>query len=469
MNAMTQLDRRHSLRQLPAVGVLLASPAATDALRVHAHERVVSALQGAIAQARDALLAGREADLRPEALVRGALDQLDAQSRPHLRRVVNATGVVLNTNLGRAPLSDAALRALDPVARGYSNLELDLETGSRGSRYSHVEALLAELTGAEAALVVNNNAAAVLLVVDTLAKGREVVVSRGQLIEIGGSFRLPDVIASSGARLVEVGTTNKTHRRDYERAIGPETAMLLRSHTSNFKMIGFTAEVEPSELARIGQAHAIPTVEDLGSGVLLDLSEFGLPYEPTVQASIRAGIDLVTFSGDKLLGGPQAGIIVGKRALVEQLSAHPLLRALRQDKLTLAALEATLRLYLNPARAKAELPVLRMLASTPAELEAKARLLQERLASRFGLPLGSAVERCHSQVGGGAMPGAEMPSFAVTLALEGLSAHALAARLRQGDPAVVGRLEGDRLWLDVRTLLEGDEDALVLALERACP
>lgn len=465
MKLMTHVDRRMALRQLPAIGTLLALPEAAEAVRRHSHDRVVGALQEAIAQAREALLAGEDPEIQPETLLSEALSRLDARSRMRLRRVVNATGVVLNTNLGRAPLAPEALEALLPVAGGYSNLEYDLEAGKRGSRYAHLESLLCELSGAEAALVVNNNAAAVLLVVDTLAKGREVVVSRGQLVEIGGSFRLPDVIASSGARLVEVGTTNKTHRHDYARAIGPETAMLLRSHTSNFKLIGFTSEVEPRELAALGREHGVPTVEDLGSGVFLDLMEFGLPHEPTVQASVRAGIDLVTFSGDKLLGGPQAGLIVGRRALVDQLKQNPLLRALRQDKLTLAALEATLRLYLNPDRAKASVPTLRMLAASPRDLEAAATRLCDRLVSCFGPRLGAEVAPCRSQVGGGALPGAELDSFAVTLAPWDTTPHALAARLRAGHPAVVGRLEGDRLWLDVRTLLDGDDEAIVEALD----
>lgn len=452
-----------ALRALPAVTRLLEHP------RVRAwrsegcgHERIVTHLQAVLAEARSRIRAGEAFEGVVPLLDRVAA-RIEADQAPSLRAVVNATGVVLNTNLGRAPLSEAACEAIARTARGYCNLEFDLETGQRGSRASHLERWLVQLTGAEAAVVVNNCAAAVLLVVDTLARGREVILSRGQLVEIGGSFRMPEVIESSGARLVEVGCTNRTHLADYERAIGPDTAMLMRCHPSNFRMVGFTSEVEPAALAALAESRGVVFVDDLGSGMLVPADCLGLPPEPTVQEAIAAGTHLVTFSGDKLLGGPQAGIIVGKRALVERLRRSPLMRALRVDKLVIAALEATLRAYLDRDRALNEVPTLAMLARPLSEIEGEARALADALTDLPGLSLELAPGV--SMVGGGSYPGIEPPTWRVGLVLEGWSAAALQTALRAAPVPVVTRVEHDRVWLDPRTLLSGDIARVRLALE----
>ncbi|MES9995393.1 L-seryl-tRNA(Sec) selenium transferase [Desulfovibrio aminophilus] len=376
-----------------------------------------------------------------------------SQSRSRFRRVLNATGVVAHTNLGRSLLAESAVQAVTEACRHYSNLEFDLDTGRRGSRYSHVEDMLRRLTGAEAALVVNNNAAAVLLVLETLAKGREVVVSRGQLVEIGGSFRIPEVMARSGAILREVGATNRTHQRDYEQAVGSQTAALMRVHTSNYRIQGFTSEVNREELRILADRYGLALIEDLGSGSLLDFSEFGLPGEPTVRAVVAAGVDVVTFSGDKVLGGPQAGVIVGRTEAVEAIKRNPLNRALRIDKMTLAALEATLRLYLDPELARREVPTLRMVATPPATLKTQAgrlaRLLKTELSHRLKVSTRAGVSR----VGGGAFPEQDLPTVLVALTpRDGLSVEALREALLHTDPPLVGRVEGDAFCLDPRTL-----------------
>jgi L-seryl-tRNA(Ser) seleniumtransferase len=472
---------RHLLAQLPAVHELADAAAAAAARAMEGAtggDKVprwafVEAARRAIADRRAAILAGGAAagGATAGAIDPGAVDpaavgaRAAALARLPLRRVINATGVALHTNLGRAPLADAARRAIDDVARGYSNLEYDLPRGERGSRHDHLRDLLRELTGAEDALVVNNNAAGTVLGLAALAAGREVVVSRGELIEIGGSFRLPEILALSRGVLVEVGTTNKTHRRDYEAAIGPETGLLLKVHRSNFAIVGFTSEVPAEELVALGRARGVPVMIDLGSGAFADRATqraWGLPDEPTVAETVATGADLVTFSGDKLLGGPQAGIVVGTRAAVARARAHPLMRAVRPDKLTLAALAATLALYRD--RELERVPVLRALAA-PAEA---LRQVAEALAAAIGAVDGIAVavEPCRSTVGGGAMPTAELPSWAVTLA--GASADALDRGLRGGPVPVVGRIEGGRLWLDVRTIAaDAGELAEVAAAVRA--
>jgi L-seryl-tRNA(Ser) seleniumtransferase len=374
--------------------------------------------------------------------------EIEVLRRPRLRRTLNATGVVVHTNLGRAPLAEAALERVREVGRGYSNLEYDVTAGARGSRQDHVAAVLRRLTGAEAALVVNNNAAAVLLALAALAEGREVVVSRGELIEIGDGFRIPDVLARSGARLVEVGTTNRTRAADYEAAVGPETALLLRVHQSNFRVVGFAELPTVAELSRVARRHGVPLVNDLGSGVLVDV-----PDEPAVRESLAAGADLVCFSGDKLLGGPQAGIVVGRAELVERLRRHPLQRALRADKLTLAALEGTLGLYLDPDRALREVPVLRMVLEPGASVRGRA----ERLATLVD----GSVEETVGRVGGGALPLTELPSFACAVE------ESLAGPLRSGEPPVVGVVRDGRLLLDCRTLAESEVDEVAEAI-RSC-
>ena len=412
------------LRDLPSVDELAQT--SDDPLAVEAARSV-------LARAREEIQAGGD----PGDLAVRLHEELAGLRRPHLRRALNATGVVVHTNLGRAPLAEAALERVREVARGYSNLEYDLQTGSRGSRQDHVAAVLRRLTGAEAALVVNNNAAAVLLALAALGEGRDVIVSRGELIEIGDGFRIPDVLARSGARLVEVGTTNRTRAADFEHAIGPETAVLLRVHQSNFRQVGFTELPSVAELARVAQRHGLPLVDDLGSGVIGQVED-----EPSVAESLAAGADLVCFSGDKLLGGPQAGIVVGRAELVERLRRHPLQRAVRADKLTLAALEGTLALYLEPGAATREIPVLRMVGDEAEAVRARA----ERLA---GL-VGGEVEETVARVGGGALPLARLPSFACAVEEE------LAGPLRLGEPPVIGIVRDGRLLLDCRTLTDSE-------------
>jgi L-seryl-tRNA(Ser) seleniumtransferase len=420
------------LRDLPSVDELardVGDPLAVDAART------------VLARAREEIRNGRQ----PGDLVERLREELATARRPSLRRVLNATGVIVHTNLGRAPLAPEALARVLESARGYSNLELDLADGTRGSRQDHLTALVGRLTGAEAALVVNNNAAAVLLSLAALAEGREVVVSRGELLEIGDGFRIPDVLARSGARLVEVGTTNRTRASDYERAVGPDTALLLRVHQSNFRVVGFTELPRLEELAAVARRHDLPLVDDLGSGVLGDVAG-----EPSARDSLASGADLVCFSGDKLLGGPQAGIVAGRGDLVERLRRHPLQRAMRVDKLTLAALEGTLLLHLD---APSRVPVLRMLGDDAAAVRARAQRLAELT--------GGSVEETVARVGGGALPLAELPSFACALD------ESLAAPLRNGEPPVVGIVRDGKLLLDCRTLADDELDEVAAAV-RAC-
>jgi L-seryl-tRNA(Ser) seleniumtransferase len=419
------------LRDLPSVDELargVDDPLAVDAAR------------SVLERAREEIRAGAE----PGDLFQRLNEELRSLRAPSLRRVLNATGVIVHTNLGRAPLAEAALAQVAETARGYSNLEFDLRGGVRGSRQDHVAAILRRLTGAEASLVVNNNAAAVLLALAALAERREVIVSRGELIEIGDGFRIPDVLTRSGARLVEVGTTNRTRARDYDEAVGPETALLLRVHQSNFRVVGFTELPRLEELAAVARSHGLPLVDDLGSGMLVEW-----PGEPSARDSLAAGADLVCFSGDKLLGGPQAGIVVGRAELVERLRRHPLQRALRADKLTLAALEGTLRTYLD---APERVPVVRMLQHEAATVRARA----ERLAALVG----GAVEETVARVGGGALPLAELPSFACAVE------EGLAARLRTTDPPVVGIVRDGKLLLDCRTLADEEIDEVAAAVTR---
>jgi L-seryl-tRNA(Ser) seleniumtransferase len=383
-----------------------------------------------------------------------------------LRPLINATGVVLHTNLGRALLSPLALERLAEVAAGYSNLEMDVPTKERGSRYSHVEGLLQRLSGAEDALVVNNNAAAVLLALETLAHGKEVVVSRGELIEIGGEFRIPDIMLRSGAILREVGATNRTHLRDYADAIGTETALLLKVHTSNYRVVGFTAEVTSRELTALGRERGLPVMEDLGSGSLVDLRPFGFPYEPTVPEVVASGVDLVSFSGDKLLGGPQAGIVVGRRAFVSRLKKNPWNRALRVDKLTLAALEATLAAY-EAGDALQTVPTLKSLTEPAASVRARAQGVLRRLPADIRHRLRAEVVESAAQVGGGALPTRDIPSFALAVGATPAAARGLDEALRAGEPAVVGRIAADRLLLDCRTVLASQVAPLAAAVTTA--
>lgn len=376
-----------------------------------------------------------------------------AGAKPHFRRVLNATGVVVHTNLGRSLLAEAAVRAVTEACACYSNLEFDLNTGERGSRYSHVEKLICEITGAEAALVVNNNASAVLITLETLAKGREAVVSRGQLVEIGGSFRIPDVMTKSGAVLREVGATNRTHLHDYENVINDETALLMKVHTSNFRVIGFTKEVSGGELAELGRKYDLPVYEDLGSGNLTNFSGLGLMREPTVQEVVAEGVDVVSFSGDKVLGGPQAGIIVGSKKYIDMIKKNPLNRAVRIDKMTLAALEATLRLYLDPETAMREVPTVRMITEKPENLKVQAQSLARVLRRGLGDAVKVGVREGVSRVGGGAFPEQDLKTFLVTVVPQNkISVEVLKERLLSTEPPLVARIELDAFCLDPRTL-----------------
>jgi len=444
-------------RTLPSVGALLERAPVRALLDSAPRSLVVDAVRATVAQARES--ATSPAD--DEAWAAAIADRLADLSRPSLRRVINATGIVLHTNLGRAPLADAALDAISAIAAGYSNLELDLERGARGSRYVHCASLLRELTGAEDALVVNNCAAALVLALNTVADGREALLSRGELVEIGGSFRVHEIMAKSGALLREVGATNRTHLADYERAIGPATGVLLKVHRSNFALHGFIAEATVQELAPLAATHGLPILHDLGSGLLVSLDGIGLRGEPTARAALEAGATIVVMSGDKLLGGPQAGLIVGDARWLDAMRRNPLARSYRVDKLTLAALEATLALYRDPPRALREIPTLALLATPAAALRERAESL--RLALQRDGIAGETVETTGS-VGAGAFPDAALPGAAV--ALDG-DAERWAARLRAGTPAVVGRVHDGRMHLDLRAVIAHELPDLARAVVAA--
>ncbi len=468
-------DYRTLLRELPAVDRLLQEAPLEEALKRYPRRLVLQAVQETVDVYRRritaALQKGEEPgdfDLSGSRLAAEAARLAEWKADVNLKPLINATGVIIHTNLGRAPLADTAVRAMASLAGSYSNLELDLESGRRGSRQDHLEALLCELSGAEAAVVLNNNAAAVFLALTTLAAGREVVVSRGQLVEIGGSFRIPDIMAAGGARLVEVGTTNKTYLHDYEAVVTEETAAFLKVHTSNYHMVGFTAEVDTAELAALAHRHALPLIEDLGSGVLLDPTGYSLPPEPRIQDSIAAGADIVTFSGDKMLGGPQAGIVVGRSDLVSSIRSNQLARTLRIDKFTAAALEATLRLYFDEETAVREIPIWRMLTTDRETLNRRAHKLADRLGGIFKAGSVSVIPGI-SRVGGGAMPMAELPTYLVAVKLQEQSGRPeeLAEKLRRGEPPVIARLQQDSLLFDPRTIFEEQEDDLAAAVSRA--
>lgn len=455
------------LTNIPKVDKVLEWPRIKAVCSVYPRPVIVAAIRSILDSLRSEIIRG---ETTPESLAESALTEqilaeLKSVDTPSLKRVVNGTGVVLHTNLGRALLSETVRDKLIETALSYSNLEFDLEKGERGSRYSHVEPLLCRLTGAQAALVVNNNAAAVLLALSALAKGKEVVVSRGELVEIGGSFRIPDIMRQSGAVLKEVGTTNRTHPNDYREAVNADTGMLLKVHTSNFAVVGFTAQVTADELAEIGKEHGIPVMTDMGSGNLIDLSRFCIPGEPTVQEFVRAGIDLVTFSGDKLLGGPQAGIIVGKKAYLDPLKKNPLLRALRIDKLTLAALEETLRLYLDDRRALAHIPTLRMLTDSATAISSRGKTIIRRIRSTLPNTIRVSLVDGFSQAGGGALPLLELPTKLLLIAIEGIPPQELEKRLRSFAVPVLGRIRQDAFLLDLRTVLDQDVPVIISALQ----
>jgi L-seryl-tRNA(Ser) seleniumtransferase len=458
---MSQRERSQLLRQIPKVDELLAAQEIKELLRIHPNEVVREGIRNGLERLRKAILhTKKDEDIEEETFSLPRLlplfeEEIAKQVSPHLRRAINATGVVIHTNLGRSPLSERALRNLAEISQGYSNLEYDLAKGARGSRYCHVEEILLRLSGAEGGIVVNNNAGAVLLALNTLAQGKEVVVSRGELVEIGGAFRIPDVMARSGAALREVGTTNRTHLRDYEDAIGENTALLLKVHTSNYRVVGFTSEVPLEELVQLGTHHNLPVMNDLGSGCFIDLAPYGLEKEPTVQEAVQAGADVVTFSGDKLLGGPQAGIILGKKGMIDKIKANPLNRALRIDKLTLAALESTLITYLSEGEAIKEIPTLRMLTIPLAELRKRARRL-ERLLKRE--TQGAFIEMVQetSRIGGGALPLQDLPTWAMAVKPHKARVETLEAELRNQAPPIIARISDDQLILDLRTIQDDE-------------
>ena len=462
-------DKTHRLlRDIPQVQSLLAHPGLAAMVEAHGHARLVRALRAELDAQRAAILAGTLPAFDSGILHEAVTRRLGENRAGGLHRVINATGIVIHTNLGRAPLSAATCDAIQEIARGYSTLEYDLDGARRGSRHAHIESVLCELTGAEAAIAVNNNAAAVMLALNALAQDKEVIVSRGELVEIGGSFRVPDVITRNGARLVEVGTTNRTRIADYAQAVTTDSRVLLKVHRSNFRMTGFIEEASRGELAALARDRGLVFVEDLGSGTLVDLRRFGLPHEPTVAEAVAAGADVVTFSGDKLLGGPQAGIAVGRAAPIATMKRDPLMRALRVDKLCLAALSATLDLYLDPDAAARDVPVLRMLSRTLDSLGQAASELSEAL--RAAVPgIEADVIDTEGYSGGGALPGEAMASKAVAIAIAGRSEERLAEALRRNDPPIIARIEKGRVLLDLRTLLDSDIPDILCAMSGQVP
>jgi len=469
---MSQSVRSEYLRKIPKVDELLCSDEVKKLLRLHSKEIVLEGIRRSLERLRQEILnADRMEVPREEIFALSHLlplfeEEIARQINPHLKRVINATGVVIHTNLGRSPLGEKALRNLIEISRGYSNLEYDLSKGTRGSRYENVEEILLRLSGADAGLVVNNNAGAVLLALNTLAAGKEVIISRGELVEIGGAFRIPDVMARSGVILKEVGTTNRTHLKDYEEAISENTGILLKVHTSNYRIFGFTSEVTLEELIKLGTQYNLPVMNDLGSGCFIDLSRYGLEREPTVQDAIKAGADVVTFSGDKLLGGPQAGIIVGRKGLIDTIRRNPLNRALRIDKLTLAALESTLICYLSENEAVKEIPTLRMLTIPLVELRKRARRL-ERLLKNETKEAEIKLIREHSRVGGGAIPLQNLPTWALSIRPQRASVEALETELRNLNTPIIARIVNDRIILDIRTIHDNDFKTIVQGMALA--
>ena len=451
-------SRQAELRRLPSVEEVLQVPALAPWIETLSRAVVTAVVRDQLASIRKAVVDG--ADCPDESAIHGRIAAaLKQKSLSTLRPVINATGVILHTNLGRAPLSKAAIQALTEVAAGYSNLELDLSSGKRGRRAPFMEELVRHLTGAESALVVNNNAAALLLALGTLANGKEVIISRGELVQIGGGFRIPDILQQSGAKLKEVGTTNQTYASDYEKAIGPDTAMILKVHHSNFRMLGFTHQAERRDLAALAERHNILLVEDLGSGAVADTAAFGMEHEPTPADSLAAGVHLVCFSGDKILGGPQAGILAGRKTLVEQMRRHPLLRAIRVDKLQAAALQATLIDYLKGEPEKRN-PVWQMLSATIDSLRLRA---EELAATLKNAGIAAEATPCTSAMGGGSLPEQDMPSYGVTVT-PAYPVNEEEEKLRTGETPIMARIEEDRLVLDLRTVLPGQDDTLVKAL-----
>ncbi|MHC4196452.1 MAG: L-seryl-tRNA(Sec) selenium transferase [Planctomycetota bacterium] len=456
--------KKKDLRNIPSVSALLEMPEISEFYARYPRALVVSTIREMLDDLRGSIGSsdGSDTDLSTPSLLPRLRERLLTKGKVPISRVINATGVLVHTGLGRTPLAAEAIKEIEEMAGGYCSLEVDVSTGKRSSRVAHVEALVVALTGAEAAMAVNNNAAAVLLGLDTLARGKEVIISRSQQVEIGGSFRMPEVMAKSGAKMVEVGTTNRTYISDYRGAITLDTALLLNVHSSNYRIVGFTAEAKLEELVQLGREFEIPVMYDLGSGALFDLKQYGLPHEPTVEESVRAGIDITTFSTDKLLGGPQGGIIVGKKRFVDLMKQNPLARALRVDKLTIAALEATLKLYADKETVAQRLPVLKMLTRTLEDIERESTQFIKELSSRSGGKIAATLEDGSSAVGGGSLPGEAIPTKLIAISAKKPSAQELSDRLRQNVPPIFARIEDDRLLLDLRTVTNSSETAETL-------
>ena len=453
------------LRKLPKIDELLKNDIIQNELKETQRVLIVDSLRESIEKYRKYILEDKMQDFEEDDVLNYALGLLLKKKKNNLRRVINATGTVIHTNLGRSILSKKAVENAIEIAGRYNNLEYDIESGKRGSRYSHIEKLITKITGAEAALVVNNNAAAIMLVLDSLCKEKEAIVSRGQLVEIGGSFRVPDVMKFSGAKLVEVGTTNRTHLYDYENNINDNTGMLLKVHTSNFKICGFTEEVELESLVKLGNERNIPVVEDIGSGVLVDFSKYGFTHEPTVQESIKKGVDIVTFSGDKMLGGPQAGVIIGKKKYVELMKKNQLTRALRIDKMTLSALESTLRYYLDEKEAIENIPTLNMILSSKEDMKKKA--IKFRKKFRHALDnFEFKIDEDYSMVGGGSMPTEKIPTYVIKISSENISVNEMEKILRLNETAIITRVFNNELILDVRTIFDEDIEEIIKALRK---
>ncbi|WP_010292643.1 L-seryl-tRNA(Sec) selenium transferase [Clostridium senegalense] len=452
------------LRKLPKIDELLKEPLIQKEIDVTYRVLVVDSLREAIDKFRKNILENKINDFESEDVLNYALGILTRKKQHNLRRVINATGTVIHTNLGRSLLSSDAVKNAMEVASRYNNLEYDIKEGKRGSRYSHIEELIIKITGAEAAIVVNNNAAAIMLVLDTLSKNKEIIVSRGQLVEIGGSFRVPEVMKFSGAKLIEVGTTNRTHLYDYEDNINENTGILLKVHTSNFKICGFTEEVELDELVKLGEKKEIPVVEDIGSGVLVDFTKYGFTHEPTVQDSIKKGVDIVTFSGDKMLGGPQAGIIVGKKKYIHAMKKNQLTRALRIDKMTLAGLEGTLRHYLDEKDAIKNIPTLNMILASKDEMKKKAIRFRKKLRNAVK-DFKFDIEEDYSMVGGGSMPTEKIPTYVIKVKNESISVAEIEKNLRLNEVPIIGRVFDNEFIIDVRTVFEEDIKEIIKALK----
>jgi len=448
------------LRKLPKIDELLKLQSVNKLIEENSRTIVLEALREAIEFYRNGILKGNVDSLNTEQVLDFAVHTLESKNKMHLEKVINATGTVIHTNLGRSLLGKKAIENVITVAGSYNNLEYDIESGKRGSRYSHIEEIIKKVTGAEAAMVVNNNAAAIMLVLDTLAKEKEVIVSRGELVEIGGSFRIPEVMKFSGAKLVEIGTTNRTHLYDYENNIRENTGVLLKVHTSNFKVLGFTEGVSLEQLVELGEKHEIPVVEDIGSGVLIDFGKYGFTYEPTVQDSIKKGIDVVTFSGDKMLGGPQAGIIVGKKKYIDRMKKNQLTRALRVDKMTLAALEGTLKYYIDEKEAIDNIPSLNMILMPKEEVKKKCTLLKRKLQSKTQ-DFKFYIDKGESMVGGGSMPTEKIETYVVKVTSEKFSPEDMEKKLRLVETPLIARVYNDELVLDGRTLFKEDFDEIV--------